>query len=177
MIAKKIIFFDGDGTLWYPKKTKYQKKPHWIYALGGTLDFYCGLLIMTPTALDTLKKLKERGIITIILSTHPQPPKEADIIINHKVSHFKLNDFFDEIHATRERQESKSEFIVRILKKHNIPKNRALMIGDSYHWDYKPARNVGVDALLIASDYQKNDKQGKRIRKTIEKLSEVLKYI
>ena len=177
MLTKKIIFFDGDGMLWYPKKTKYQKKPHWIYALGGTLDFYCGLLVMTPTALDTLKKLKERGIITVILSTHPHPPKEADTIIKHKVSHFKLNEFFDEIHATRERQESKGEFIVRILKKHNIPKNRALMIGDSYLWDYKPARNVGVDALLIASDYQKSDKQGKRIQKTIEKLSDVLKYI
>jgi len=177
MIAKKIIFFDGDGTLWYPKKTKYQKKPHWIYALGGTLDFYCGLLIMTPTALDTLKKLKERGIITVILSTHPHLPKEANAIVNHKVSHFKLNEFFNEIHATREHHESKGEFIIRTLKKHNIPKNRALMVGDSYYWDYKPARNVGVDALLIASDYQKNDKQGKRIKKTIKNLSEVLKYI
>jgi FMN phosphatase YigB (HAD superfamily) len=132
---------------------------------------------MTPTALDTLKKLKECGIITVILSTHPQPPKEAAIIINHKVSHFKLNEFFNEIHATRERHESKGEFIIRTLKKHNIPKNRALMVGDSYYWDYKPARNVGVDALLIASDYQKNDKQGKRIKKTIKNLSEVLKYI
>lgn len=28
---KKIIFFDGDGTLWYPKKTKWTKKPHLIY--------------------------------------------------------------------------------------------------------------------------------------------------
>jgi hydroxymethylpyrimidine pyrophosphatase-like HAD family hydrolase len=28
---KKIIFFDGDGTLWYPKKTKYKEHPVWLY--------------------------------------------------------------------------------------------------------------------------------------------------
>ena len=28
---KKIIFFDADGTLWYPKSTKYRKHPVWIW--------------------------------------------------------------------------------------------------------------------------------------------------
>jgi len=50
------------------------------------------------------------------------------------------------------------------------------MVGDNYRWDYKPARDVGVDALLIESEYMKNDRQGKRIKKTIKKLSEVLEY-
>lgn len=175
--AKKIIFFDGDGTLWYPKKTKYQEKPHWIYSLKGTLDDHCEHLVMIPTVLATLKKLKKQKIITVLLSTHPHPPKEADTIINHKVSYFKLNEFFDEIHATREFHGSKGEFIVRILKERSFFKNKALMIGDNYRWDYKPAKDVGVDALLIESSYMKNDKYGKRIKKTIKKLSDVLKYI
>jgi hypothetical protein len=29
---KLIIFFDGDGTIWYPKATKRKVKPHWIYS-------------------------------------------------------------------------------------------------------------------------------------------------
>ena len=49
------------------------------------------------------------------------------------------------------------------------------MIGDSYYWDYKPARDVGIDALLIESVYQKKDPQGKKVKKTIKKLSEILK--
>lgn len=177
MLKKKIIFFDGDGTLWYPKKTKYQEKPHWIYSLKGTQDDYCNHLIMIPTVLVTLRKLKERGIITVLLSTHPYPPKKADAIIQHKILHFKLSNLFDEIHATREFHASKGEFIVRILKERGIAKNKALMIGDNYRWDYKPAKDVGVDALLIESDYMKNDRYGKRVKKTIKKLSDVLEYI
>jgi FMN phosphatase YigB (HAD superfamily) len=177
MKNKKIIFFDGDGTLWYPKKTKRQEKPHWVYKLGGTLDEQCEHLMMIPTVLATLKKLKKLGIVTILLSTHPHPPKEADAIINHKTSHFDLHNLFDEIHATRENRGSKGEFILRILKERGIAKNKALMIGDSYHWDYKPAKNVGIDALLIESEYQKKDPQGKKVKNTIKKLSEVLMHI
>jgi FMN phosphatase YigB (HAD superfamily) len=93
------------------------------------------------------------------------------------VSHFKLNSFFDEIHATREYHQSKGEFIIKILKKYNIPKSKALMIGDNYHWDYKPAVDVGVDALLIESEYMKKDGKGRRIKRVIKRLSNIFKYI
>lgn len=176
-MKKKIIFFDGDGTLWYPRKTKYKEKPHWVYSLKCTADGHCSHLMMIPTVLATLKKLKKMKVITVLLSTHPQSPKEADAIIQHKVAHFKLDHLFDEIHATRESHTSKGKFIVKILEKRNIPKNNALMVGDHYHWDYKPARDVGVDALLIESDYMKKDFQGKKIKKTIKKLSDVLNYV
>jgi FMN phosphatase YigB (HAD superfamily) len=176
-IKKKIIFFDGDGTLWYPQKTKYRKKPHWVYSLEGTHADLCEHLMMIPTVLDTLKKLKKLQIITILISTHPHKPKEAGAIIRHKMSYFKLDHLFDEIHATREFHASKGEFIVKILKKRSLAKNKALMVGDSYNWDYKPARDVGVDALLIESEYMKKDRRGKKIKKTIKKLSDVLKYV
>ena len=176
-MKKEIIFFDGDGTLWYPKKTKYQEKPHWIYSLNKDVNVHYKHLVMIPTVLSTLKKLKKVGIITVLLSTHPHPPEEAAYIINHKVSHFKLAGLFDEIHATREYHSSKGEFIVTILKNRGIPKSRALMVGDSYRWDYKPAREVGVDALLIESDYMKKDHQGKRIKRTIKKLSDIFDHV
>ena len=176
-LKKKIIFFDGDGTLWYPKKTRYKEKPHWVYLLDESEDNHNKHLIMIPTVLNTLKKLKKAGVITILLSTHPHPPKEADNIINNKVAHFKLENLFDEIHATRLHHGSKGEFIVKILNKRAIPKNNALMVGDNCRWDYTPARKVGVDALLIESEYMKKDPQGKKIKKTIKKLSNVLNYI
>lgn len=176
-MKKEIIFFDGDGTLWYPKKTKYREKPHWIYLSEESKDNYCEHLTLIPTVLTTLKKLKKLGVIVILLSTHPHPPKEADVVINHKVSHFKLTELFHEIHATREFHDSKGEFIVKILKKRGIPKNKAIMVGDTYRWDYKPAKDVGIDALLMESDYLKKDSQGKRVKNTIKKLNEVLEYI
>ena len=172
-MKKKIIFFDGDGTLWYPKKTKYTKHPVWLYK-DKRFRNHINHLIMTPSTLSTIKKLKKMGIITIILSTHPQPPKEADAIINNKIKHFKLKDLFDEMHATREYQRSKGEFILKILKKKKIPKSKALMVGDSYKWDYKPAKERGVDALLIESQY---DPMKSRIKRTIKKLSDIFEYI
>ncbi len=175
VLNKKIIFFDGDGTLWYPIKTKYQKKPHWVYKTEGTLEDHCRQLMLIPTVLTTLRKLKKLGMTTVLLSTHPQPPKEADALIHHKVRHFKLNEFFDEIHATREFHSSKGEFIAKILKERGIAKNDALMVGDNYHWDYRPARTVGVDALLIESDYMRSDPLAKRVKKTIKRLSDILK--
>lgn len=176
-MKKEIIFFDGDGTLWYPKKTKYQEKPHWIYSLSKDVAVHYKHLIMAPTVLVTLRKLKKLGVITILLSTHPHSPKEADFIINHKVSHFKLNGLFDEVHATREYYGSKGEFILKILKKRGIPKTKALMVGDHYHWDYKPAKEIGIDALLIESDYMKKDHQGKKIKRIIKKLSDIFNHI
>jgi FMN phosphatase YigB (HAD superfamily) len=51
------------------------------------------------------------------------------------------------------------------------------MIGDKYFWDYKSARDVGVDALLIESDYSKDDIKDKKIKNTIKRLHEVLDFI
>ena len=134
-------------------------------------------MVMIPTVLSTLKRLKKMGIVTILLSTHPHPPKEADSIINQKVTHFRLNSLFDEIHATREFHGSKGEFVVKILKERGIPKTKAMMVGDHYRWDYKSAKDVGVDALLIESEYMQKDIQGRRIKKTIKKLSDVFSHV
>ncbi|MFZ2303982.1 MAG: HAD-IIIC family phosphatase [Minisyncoccia bacterium] len=170
--TKKIIFFDGDGTLWYPIKTKYTEKPHWLYKDKSIKNHHEHLMVI-PTVESTLRKLKKVGVLTVVLSTHPHEIDEAYKIIDKKVKHFNLKELFTEVHATREYHESKGEYIVEILKKLNIPKTQALMIGDNYAWDYKPARDIGVDALLMQSDYMKKDKR----LKTIKKLSDLFDYI
>ena len=116
--------------------------------------------------------LKEQNIITVILSTHP--PKEARKILLEKTNHFKITSLFDEIHATKNYFEAKGEHIINILNKRKIPKKYALMIGDQYLWDYKPAKDIGVDVFLIDSIYRKASPDGKRIKRTIKKLSYIL---
>ncbi len=172
-MKKTIIFFDGDGTLWYPKKTKYTLHPIWLYS-DRRVKNHSNHLILTPTAISTLKKLKRMGVLTILLSTNPHPPKKADAILKHRITHFRLDKLFDEVHATREYHKSKGEFILKILKKRKIPKSAALIIGDSYKWDYQPAQERGIDALLIKTEYEPIQLPEKR---TIKKLSDILAYI
>lgn len=172
MKKKTIIFFDGDGTLWYPIKTKHTVKPHWLYADKSIIDPHPHLMLI-PTVESTLKKLKKLGVITVILSTHPHDKAEAYKLINKKVKHFKLEEFFTEVHATREYHASKGEYISEILKRLKIPKTKALMVGDNYPWDYKPVRSIGVDALLVESDYIKKDRR----LKTLSKFSDLLNYV
>jgi len=178
-MKKKIIFFDGDGTLWYPKKTRYTKGPWWVYKLEGDYKFHNSHLIMTPTAVTTIKKLKKKGVITIIISTHPHPPKEADMVLGEKIKHFKLEDLFEEIITTRDKglNKNKGKIILKILKKRKIPKSQALMVGDNYVWDYKPVKEMGIDALLIDSHYRNQHPVAKRVKNTIKKLSEVLNFV
>jgi len=176
-MKKKIVFFDGDGTLWYPKKTKYTKLAHWIYDLPGGYKEHMNHLMLIPGALSVLKKLKKMGIITVLLSTHPHPIEEAEVIINHKVEHFNLKNLFDEFYATRPHDGSKGEFMVKILKRLKIPKSKALMVGDNVPWDYQSAKRVGIDALLIFPEFRKDDIRFKRIKKKIKKLDEVLEFV
>ena len=171
MKIKEIIFFDGDGTLWYPKRTKRRAAPHWIYSDPEIGEKYLDHMVLTPTILTTLKKLKKAGVMLIALSTHPHSPKEADLILNKKIRHFKLKDIFDEVYAARNRQDGKGEAILRILKQRGIPKSRALMVGDSYRFDYLSAKRVGVDALLIKSDYMREHPRAEGGKVIIENIS------
>jgi phosphoglycolate phosphatase-like HAD superfamily hydrolase len=171
-MKKLIVFFDGDGTLWYPKKTKRKKHPVWLYK-DKRYKNYTKHLVLTPSVVSTLEKLKKHQIITVVLSTHPQPPKKANKILKEKINYFHLSNLFDETHATKEYPESKGEFIVKILKERNIPRKKALMVGDSFEWDYNSAREKGVDALLINSDYEKT----KINEDEVKKLSDAISYV
>jgi len=153
MTTKSIIFFDGDGTLWYPKKTKGTVAPHWIYGDTTIGERYLEHMTLTPAALATLKKLKKSGVELIVLSTHPHSKKEADVILSRKIEHFRLTEIFHRVYSSRNHPEGKGQKIAEILKKRKLPKNKALMVGDNYRWDYRSAKKVGVDALLIKNDY------------------------
>ncbi len=150
---KQIIFFDGDGTLWYPERTKRSQKPHWIYFEESTKDNYLQHLILTPKVVETLNTLRAHGIKTAILSTHPQSAEEASRVLQEKVTHFGLLSLFDYIYATADYPKAKGQKALEILHRLHIAQADALMVGDSYKWDYQPMAEVGIDAALIDSSY------------------------
>ncbi len=173
---KKIVFFDGDGTLWYPKATKYTRLPHWVYSTPKTAKDPNKHLMLTPTALSTIKKLKAQGMYLVILSTNPYPPEKANAIMKERINYFQLQGLFDEVHATPTDKASKGEYIIEILKRTGFAKSQALMVGDSYEWDYLSARNSKIDALLIESNYRK-ELGGARTKRVIKGLRDVLNYL
>jgi HAD superfamily phosphatase (TIGR01681 family) len=180
---KKIIFFDGDGTLWYPKKTKYDEKPWWIYYDNKTKRNYHEHLIPIPGLKQTLKKLKSMGIVLVIVSQSPYTKRIATQKLRKTVEHLGLADYFDEICAAhsikeRNRADPKDRFILEVLKKRRMPKSSAMFVGDTYLYDYLAARRCGIDAILIYSfKHTKGDKMYRRVRRKIENISEVLNYI
>jgi len=176
---KKILFFDGDGTLWYPKATKRTVKPFWVYLDEKTKNNFLDHLEIAPTVIETLTLLRKKGVRLIILSTHPDKLKNADKVLYSKVKNFDLHDLFDAYYVTAEYPEAKGEKIVEIINGLNIKKSDALMIGDSYKWDFESAKNFGVDALLINSDYHLEHIQEEPVDKdkVIEEVEEILNHI
>ena len=170
---KTIIFFDGDGTLWYPRRTKWTKKPNWIYREGQKPKDYLKHLVLTPSIGGVLKKLKQRGILLVALSIHPHKRIEADFHMNNKVKHLKLDALFDFIYTARPYPWGKGKVIASVLKKKKIPKSRALLVGDSYVYDYLSAKKVGVECLLLRTAYLTVPPEEKSI-KTIKNLKELL---
>ena len=168
---KEIIFFDADGTLWYPRSTKRSNKPHWVYEKNKEPKDYLHLLTLTPSLVNILTKLKRRRIILVAISTHPHSLKEATIHMSSKIKHFNLESLFYSVLTSRPYPSGKGHAIVRYLKKLKIPKSKALLIGDSYLYDYKSAKNAGIDCLLIRTPYMNS--KGDRI-KTISHLREIL---
>jgi len=174
---KKIIFFDGDGTLWYPESTGHTIAPQWIYADKEIGSNYLKHMVVIPPVLEILKKLKKQRLTMVILSTHPHSPKEAIKVLKAKIDYFQIGNFFDSYHALQADPDQKGKMILKILKEKGIPKSQALMIGDSYRYDYLSAQKVGVDALLIKTPYMKHPPRGPKISKTIKSIKEVLNYL
>jgi FMN phosphatase YigB (HAD superfamily) len=172
-MKKRIIFFDADGTLWYPHATKRARHPVWLYLDEQLKHTYLEHMSLTPQAVETLKSLRNHGIMRVILSTHPHEAEEAARRLGEKVRHFELVELFDEVHATAEYPEAKGEKILEVLKRHKLTKNDALMVGDSYKWDYLPAVEAGIDAVLINSDYHQENRENEPADNVINELDDL----
>lgn len=149
-MKKKIIFFDGDGTLWYPKATKRTQKPHWIYHDELTKDHYLDHLELTPGTKEVLELLHKRGIYLVVISANPHTQEVAEAEIRERIDYFGLNSLFYTYRASEgDDPLGKVAIILEIIKVLGFDKKDALMVGDSYFYDYHAPKEAGIDAFFI----------------------------
>ena len=99
-MKKRIIFFDGDGTLWYPKATRRTTKPHWVYDDEATRDNYLEHLELTPGTREALVQLKEDGILLAVLSANPHEERIAINEIKDRLDYFGIGNLFYAVRAS-----------------------------------------------------------------------------
>lgn len=173
---KKVVFFDGDGTLWYPKSTKRTQKPHWVY-LDKSISDPIAEFIVTPQTVETLRELGARGIKRVLLSTSPLPEDEAILHRIEVVNRLQLRGLLDDIRVAPDYRDGKGERALQLLKEYGFSKKDALLIGDMYNWDYKPAQDVGIDALLIDSDYERDYAKSMGVTDFVTDISGILPFL
>lgn len=174
-MKKKIVFLDGDGTLWYPKATKRTQKPHWIYHDPTIKDNYLKHLELTPRTKEALESLKEKGIYLVVLSANPYAEDIAIKEIKERLEYFGLTSLF---YAYRSSEGSdpngKALIILETLSSLGLDKRDALMVGDSYFYDYLAAKNIGVDAFFIENSVSKMPDEIPRDIKSIKEVYELV---
>lgn len=155
-MKKKIIFLDGDGTLWYPKSTKRTQKPHWVYHDLATKDTYLEHIELTPGTKEVLEDFYKQGVYLVVISANPYDEEIAVREIKERLRYFGLSDFLYDCRASSGSDPlGKVSIMLEIIEKLGLEKVDALMVGDSYFYDYLAAKENGIDALFIENDATK----------------------
>ena len=171
---KHIIFLDGDGTLWYPAKTKRGDVTHWIYLDPETKDNYLSHMELCPHVYETVAGLYAYGFTLVLISMSPKPQAEAREEHRQKLEHFNLFPFFEEWYAAPDKDpEGKARIMKTVLEEHNLSVTNATMVGDSIKYDYQPAVDMGMESYLIESDMAPDADNAKRDTSQLNTISEV----
>jgi phosphoglycolate phosphatase-like HAD superfamily hydrolase len=174
-MKKKIVFLDGDGTLWYPKTTKRTKKPHWIYHDPETKDNYLEHLELTPRTKETLETLRKKEIYLVVLSANPYAEEVAIKEMKERLEYFGLSSLFYAYRSSSgDDPNGKASIMLEILSSLGLGKEDALMVGDSYFYDYLAAKNIGVDAFFIENSVSKMPEEIPQDLKSIKEIHELL---
>jgi len=177
-MKKKIIFFDGDGTLWYPKATKRTQKPHWIYHDPITKDNYLEHLELTPKTKETLEILSDKGICLVVISANPYAEDIAIEEIKERLEHFGLVGLFQSYHSSPGNDsQGKAAIMLKVMKALNLNKKDALMVGDSYYYDYLAAKDAGIDAFFIENEVSKIPETMPSDLQSIKEISDLLNIV
>ena len=177
-MKKKIIFLDGDGTLWYPTTTKRTERSDWIYNDPLTKENHLVHLSLTPGTREALKVLKEKGIYLVVVSANPYSGKKAVKEITNRLDYFELSDFFYSCRASVGGDPNgKVPIILDTIKELNLTKEDALMVGDNYFYDYSAPMEAGIDALFIENGVSKMPDEIPTDMKTIKEVSDLVDMI
>lgn len=155
-MEKKLLFLDGDGTLWYPSSTKRTRKPHWIYLDETTKDDYLKLLELTPGTKKALQHFYKKGVLLVVISANPHDEATAIAEITARLQHFKIETLFYAVRASNGNDPNgKTAVMLEIISKLGLSEKDALMVGDSYSYDYLAAKNASIDAFFIENTISK----------------------
>lgn len=177
-MAKKILFLDGDGTLWYPAKTLRTEKPHWIYIDPTTKDNYLEHLTLTPKLKEALKSFKKRGLYIVVISANPYDEVQAVKEIRERLEHFNLTKYVDAVRSSSgDDPNGKAAIMLEIIESLHLSKEDAVMVGDSYYYDYLTAKNIGIDAYFIHNTVSKMPEIMPSDLKSVAEVSDLVNVI
>ena len=174
-VGKRIIFFDGDGTLWYPRATKRTRKPHWVYHDSAIKDNFLVHLELAPKIKETLNLFLEQGVYLVVISASPESEEVAMKEMHEKLEYFGIEKLFYTYRVSAgDNPEGKASIILEILEELNLKKEDAVMVGDSYYYDYLAAKNIGIDALFIENTVSKMPSEIPEDLQVIREISDLL---
>lgn len=148
-MKKKIIFFDGDGTLWYPAATKRTQKPHWVCHDEKTKDSYLEHMELTPGTKGALEHFREKRIYLVVISANPYDEVIATKEIGERLSHFGLSELFYACRASDgSNPDGKAATMLEVIEKLGFTKDDALMVGDAIFMIILPHRTLELMPFL-----------------------------
>ena len=92
----------------------------------------------------------------VVISANPESEEVVLKEMQEKLEYFGIEKLFYACRVSAgDDPEGKSGIILEILKELGLEKEDAIMVGDSYYYDYLAAKNIGVDALFIENSVSK----------------------
>ena len=159
----KAVFFDRDGVL-----NELVCRDGGYFSPQSKEQF-----IIIKNVNKTIKKLKNYGFITIVVSNQPDisrgflPEGELNKMTKKLFHELIIDDIFYCIHDDadyRECRKPKPGLIFQAAKKWNIELQESYMIGDTWK-DGEAARNANVDFFLLEKGYNLDYSANHRINK------------
>jgi len=129
---------------------------------------YENLVVPIKGAKEALKKLKEDGIKTIILSS-----RHVSLVLREVKSH-GFEGLIDDVEAS---VHDKRDVICELLKRHEIEKESTLYVGDMPH-DIVTARHAGVRSVAVLDGFGKKEElEAEKPDYIIQNISELVSLI
>ena len=131
------------------KKINLPIDPEWEYAeWKKRFPKYYSLIKPLPHGKETLEWLKEKGIKSIILSSHNQT------LLEKELEEYGYKDLIDAVDGSNN---GKREKIHDLMKEHEIEAGGTLYVGDMCH-DVETAKHAGIISVAVLSGYDSKKK-------------------
>lgn len=125
-----------------------------------------------------LEEIHKMGLQLVVISANPYTEEIAVREIKERLEHFGLTNLF---HAVRSSQgddpKGKSAIMLEILDDLKLEKSDALMVGDSYFYDYLVAKDVGIDAFFVDNIVSKMPDELPTNLRSIAEVSDLLEIL